>query len=57
MTAGIQTESRKASVERIPIRRQGRGEETAQTVLFLASPESSYITGQTIQIDGGQIIT
>jgi NAD(P)-dependent dehydrogenase (short-subunit alcohol dehydrogenase family) len=57
MVSEIQTESRKASVERIPIKRQGRAEETAQTVLFLASDESSYITGQTIQVDGGQIIT
>jgi NAD(P)-dependent dehydrogenase (short-subunit alcohol dehydrogenase family) len=56
MVSEIQTPSRKASVERIPIQRQGRAEETAQTVLFLASDESSYITGQTIQVDGGQII-
>lgn len=57
MVSEIQTASRKASVERIPIQRQGRAEETAQTVLFLASEDSSYITGQTIQVDGGQIIT
>ncbi|OGN89198.1 MAG: hypothetical protein A2Z74_02885 [Chloroflexi bacterium RBG_13_46_9] len=57
MVSQIQTDSRKASVERIPIQRQGRAEETANTVLFLASDESSYITGQTIQVDGGQIIT
>lgn len=57
MVSEIQTESRKASVQRIPIQRQGRAEETAKTVLFLASEESSYITGQTIQVDGGQIIT
>ena len=57
MVSQIQTDNRKASVERIPLRRQGRAEETAQTVLFLATDESSYITGQTIQVDGGQIIT
>lgn len=57
MVSEIQTDSRKASVQRIPIQRQGRAEETANTVLFLASDESSYITGQTIQVDGGQIIT
>ncbi len=57
MVSEIQTASRKTSVERIPIQRQGRAEETANTVLFLASEDSSYITGQTIQVDGGQIIT
>lgn len=57
MVSEIQTDSRRASVQRIPIQRQGRAEETANTVLFLASDESSYITGQTIQVDGGQIIT
>ncbi len=58
MTSEIQRESRKRTVEtRIPMRRQGRAEETAQTVLFLASDESSYITGQAIIVDGGQIIT
>lgn len=57
MTAGIQSESRKrTAAERIPLKRQGRGEETAATVLFLACDESSYITGQTLIVDGGQII-
>lgn len=58
MAAGIQTESRRRTVqERVPLKRQGMAEETAQTVLFLACSESSFITGQTIIIDGGQIIT
>jgi NAD(P)-dependent dehydrogenase (short-subunit alcohol dehydrogenase family) len=39
--------------ERVPLGRHGKAEETAYTVLFLASPEASYITGQTIPIDGG----
>ena len=57
MAAGIQTESRRAPCrERVPMQRQGRAEETAQTVLFLACDESSYITGQTLIVDGGQII-
>jgi NAD(P)-dependent dehydrogenase (short-subunit alcohol dehydrogenase family) len=36
-----------------PIPRQGTPEDCADLVLFLASPESSYITGQVINIDGG----
>ncbi len=54
MVAPIMTEKRLRRVEsRVPLKRHGTAEETAQTVLFLASPEASYITGQTIPIDGG----
>lgn len=37
----------------IPLGRPGDSEEVAQTVQFLASPASSYITGATIPVDGG----
>jgi NAD(P)-dependent dehydrogenase (short-subunit alcohol dehydrogenase family) len=40
-------------VESIPLRRQGRPEDVAGTVLFLASQESAYITGQALVVDGG----
>jgi NAD(P)-dependent dehydrogenase (short-subunit alcohol dehydrogenase family) len=42
-------------VQQIPMRRVGRIEEVAALVSFLASRESSYITGQVIRIDGGLI--
>ena len=54
LVAPLMTESRIRRVEeRVPLKRHGKAEETAYTVLFLASDESSYITGQTIPIDGG----
>lgn len=39
----------------IPMRRQGVPEDVAGTVLFLASPASSYITGQAVVVDGGYL--
>ena len=43
-------------VDRIPLGRFGTPEDIAGPVLFLASDDSKYITGQTIIVDGGQTI-
>lgn len=45
------------SLARIPLHRMGQPEEVSNLVLFLASDESSYITGSTIVIDGGWLAT
>lgn len=37
----------------LPLQRYGKAEEVAAAVAFLASPEASYITGSTINVDGG----
>jgi NAD(P)-dependent dehydrogenase (short-subunit alcohol dehydrogenase family) len=43
--------------EFIPLGRAGVGEEMAAAVLFLVSDAACYITGQTIVVDGGQVLT
>ncbi len=43
-------------LERIPLGRFGKPEEIGPAVVFLGSDESSYITGQTLCIDGGMIM-
>ena len=41
--------------KRVPLKRLGLPEETAAVTVFLASPESDYITGQEIVVDGGTL--
>ncbi len=46
-------ETMKAFVERIPLKRPGRVEDIAGVVAFLCSSDSDYMTGQTLNVDGG----
>jgi NAD(P)-dependent dehydrogenase (short-subunit alcohol dehydrogenase family) len=52
-TGIIPAEMAKRMVARIPKGRLGKPEEVASLAVFLASPESEYITGSAIVIDGG----
>ena len=56
MTSYLDDSAKKDVIETIPLQRLGRPEDVAELVLFLASEEASYITGQTISIDGGLLM-
>ncbi|MFU0828155.1 MAG: 3-oxoacyl-[acyl-carrier-protein] reductase [Lachnoclostridium sp.] len=57
MTAVLKEELKSKITERIPLRRLGEAEDIAETAAFLASDKASYITGQTIIVDGGLSIS
>lgn len=40
----------------IPMQRLGTPEDVAGVVVFLASPDAAYVTGQTIEVDGGEVV-
>lgn len=48
-------EARAATLSQIPFGRYGRPEELAHLAVFLASDKAGYITGTTIQVDGGMV--
>ena len=56
MTAKLNDDQRSKIIEKIPMGRMGVGDDISSLALFLASNESSYITGQNIHVNGGMFL-
>jgi 3-oxoacyl-[acyl-carrier protein] reductase len=56
MTAGLPEKVKEMFIERIPLKRMGTVSDVAAAVLFLASDDSAYITGQVLSVDGGMFV-
>jgi 3-oxoacyl-[acyl-carrier protein] reductase len=56
MTSGLAEDFRQNAVKMIPLGRVGAAEDVANAVAFLASEESSYITGHVLNVNGGMLM-
>ncbi|PWU68902.1 MULTISPECIES: 3-oxoacyl-[acyl-carrier-protein] reductase [Gracilibacillus] len=56
MTDQLTEEQKENTLALIPLQKLGKAEDIANVALFLASEQSKYITGQTIQVDGGMVM-
>lgn len=57
LTAAQLAAQAEAFMQRIPLRRQGEPDDIARVVLFLASPAAAYMTGATLVVDGGYLLS
>ena len=53
MTEGLNEKQREAILPRVPAGRLGTSAEIAAAVVYLASGEAAYVTGQTLHVNGG----
>ncbi len=56
MTEQLDDSIRAELLKMIPLERLGKAKDVAKVVAFLASDDANYITGQTIQVDGGMVM-
>jgi 3-oxoacyl-[acyl-carrier protein] reductase len=56
MTDALEGDVKDEMLKQIPLSRLGRPEDVAAAVRFLATDEASYITGQTLHVDGGMVM-
>jgi 3-oxoacyl-[acyl-carrier protein] reductase len=53
MTEALGEEQKKRLLDAIPLGRMGAADEIAAAVVYLASAEAGYVTGQTLHVNGG----
>lgn len=56
MTAGLPASAKEDMLRSIPLGRPATADDVAQAVLFLASDQACYITGQVLNVDGGMVM-
>ncbi|MFC4404613.1 3-oxoacyl-[acyl-carrier-protein] reductase [Gracilibacillus xinjiangensis] len=56
MTDQLTDEQKEQMLALIPLQKLGKADDVANVALFLASEQSNYVTGQTIQVDGGMVM-
>lgn len=56
MTAGLPAEQHKALMGQIPLGRLGKPADIAHAVVYLASPQAAYVTGQELHVNGGMFM-
>lgn len=56
MTAGLQEDQQKAMLSQIPLGRLGMPSDIAHAVVYLASPQAEYVTGQELHVNGGMLM-
>ena len=57
MTASLQEDQQKALLNQIPLGHLGKPADIAHAVLYLASPEAAYVTGQELNVNGGMYMS
>ena len=56
MTSRLSAEQTRVHIEQVPLGRAGKPEEVAAAVVFFASDDAAYITGQVLNVDGGLVM-
>ena len=56
MTDELNDKQKEAILAKVPAGRLGTAEEVAATAVFLSSNEASYITGHTLNVNGGMVM-